>query len=233
MQQPYPVRFAVADVDHAASVDQDAVRTREAARQGVAGRSVAALAGAGDGLDDACFQVDTADGVTLGVGDVEAAIRRIGDSFGTGEFRQPGGSAVSRVTLFARAGNVVNAMILHIDPVDSVAFPQHQVNVSLRIYRERARPIQRCAGKRRSVRSGCGFTCAGERADRSSREIYPSNAAVPNIADKQRAIARESDAVRLAQLRLGGGTAIAAESGLAGACNVVMMRVRASTRRTT
>ena len=57
--------------------------------------AVAALAGAHDGRDDAGFQVDPADGVALGVGEIEAAVGRPGDALGPGEPRRLGRTAVA------------------------------------------------------------------------------------------------------------------------------------------
>lgn len=66
--------FAIADVDFSLTIDKDAVGPGGGAGEGVAIRSIAALAGAQHGLQGARFEVDAADGVGLGVGEVEAAV---------------------------------------------------------------------------------------------------------------------------------------------------------------
>src|SRR6266851_4383314 len=113
------------------------MRAREAAGQRVAIRAVTALAGAGDGLNDATLQINAADGVAFRIGDVEAAIGRIGDAFGPGEFRHSGRAAVARVTSLARAGDMVNALAMRvcarINAVDGVPFAEYHVEVTLGI----------------------------------------------------------------------------------------------------
>src|SRR5262245_32777693 len=66
------MRLAVADVEHAAGVDEDAVRPRQRALERVALRTVAAPAGAEHRPDDARLQVDFAHDVILRIRHVQA-----------------------------------------------------------------------------------------------------------------------------------------------------------------
>jgi len=63
--------------------------------------------------------------------------------------------------------------------------------------------------------------------------MQPADAVVADVADEQRAVAIEHDAVRLPQLRLRARSAVAAESCDAGAGTVVMMPVARSILRMT
>src|SRR5579862_4666075 len=83
-----------------------------------------------DGGDQASFQVDRADGMAFGVGQVEDAGGVESETFWAGEFGFASGAVVARVTLFTGAGDVVGRTIGGIDAIDGVAFAEGDVEVA-------------------------------------------------------------------------------------------------------
>src|SRR5579885_2547112 len=209
------MRLAVSHVDHAAAVHENAVRAGELAGQRIAIRAVAALAGAHYRGDNAAREVDTADGVALGVGDVQAVVRRPGDSLGPVQLGQPGRAAVPGMALFSGSGHVLDAPGALVDAVHRVAFAQNQVEVALGIGGDGPRAVQGRARQGRAVRRGFAVADAGEGGDYAGGEIHPAYAVISDVADEQAAAAIERDAVRLAELRLGGRAAVAAKAWFA------------------
>src|SRR5260370_491952 len=94
-QHAHAVRLAVAGVNRAVRVDENAVQARHLAGQRVAVGPVAFFAGAGDEFEIARLRVDHSYRVAFGVGEPGVAGGVDGDPFRTFERRQLRGSAVA------------------------------------------------------------------------------------------------------------------------------------------
>jgi hypothetical protein len=110
------VRLAVAHVDESLLVHVDTVRPAELILERIAHGSVAALARSEDNGNHAALQVDAANRVALGVGNVDSAVARIGDPLGAGELGLLGWTAIACVAFLARAGEMIDFSGLRIDP---------------------------------------------------------------------------------------------------------------------
>src|SRR6266516_291925 len=100
--------FAVADENGSVSVHEDSVRPRQSALQRIAFRAVAAFASASHQFNGSFANVDHADAVTLGIGEIDLTIRRDADSFGSGESRLLFRTAVAREPFLSGAGNMMD-----------------------------------------------------------------------------------------------------------------------------
>src|SRR5438128_178785 len=102
------------------------MRTRELAFERVAIGSIAALSRSRNCRDDSVL-IDAADGVALGVRNVNTAVRGAGNTLRSRELRQFGIAAIARVAFFAGTCDMVNAPLFSIDAIDGVSFPQRQI----------------------------------------------------------------------------------------------------------
>src|SRR5512143_4011712 len=127
VQHPNPVRLAVADVHRSGCAHENPVRTREAAILRRSVRTVAALPRADNGRDHAGPEIDAADGVALGVGEIETPVGRPGDPLRPRELRRLRGSSVARIARLAGSRDVPDAPGARVDPVHRVALSQHDV----------------------------------------------------------------------------------------------------------
>src|ERR1039457_1328585 len=125
LESPDAVRLAVRNVHLSRLAHEDAMRPRKLALARLAIRSVAPLAGAHDGGDNARFQIDSADRVALRVGQIQAAVWRPGNSFRPRELGGFGGTAVALVAGLTRAPHVEDAVARRILPKNAVAFPSY------------------------------------------------------------------------------------------------------------
>ena len=112
LQHPDAMVFAVADIDSAA-LDENAVRPGESARERIAVGAVAALAGSNDSGHGSLTQVDAADHMVFGVGNIETLIGRIRDALRTvqriprrAKPRRYRRAAIARISQLACAGDV-------------------------------------------------------------------------------------------------------------------------------
>ena len=137
------MRFAVGDIDHTFAVDENAVRPRGLAMERIAIGAVAALAGADDGGDDAAFQIDAADRMALGVGNVDATVRRPGNTFRAVQFSLARVAAFSVVAFLSGPCQMLEAAGSHVYLVDSVPFAQSQVKIALRVEIDGSRSVDR------------------------------------------------------------------------------------------
>ncbi len=140
------------------------------------------------------------------------SVRRPRDALRPVELRRLRVAAIAREALLPRARDVDNLLRLHVDPVNRIAFAQHQPQVALVIHIQRARTIQRRPFERRTIGRRLLFPSARERADGSPSQVHPPDPVIADIANQQPAVRSQRDAVWLLQLRLHGRTAIAAES---------------------
>ncbi len=205
--------LAVGYINDARAIDQYPVRPRQPAEASCAVGTVAARTVAHHGLDDPAVGVDPPNRVALGIGNIDAAVRRDGDPLRTRKLRFNGRAAVAGVPVRPGARDVVDGAPAHIDAIHRVAFAQHQVHVAARIERHRARAVQWSAVQRRAVRRGLTLSGPGERSDQPGLQIHPPNAPIADVGNVQRFAARvERDAVRLPQLRLRRRTSVARKS---------------------
>ncbi len=107
------MRFAIRDVENSVG-EQHTMGAIQLALQRIGFRTVAELTRAQHSCDDAGLEIDFANRVTLGVGDIEAVIGAVGEPFGSGETRRTsrrrttetsvqGRSTVARESKFASA----------------------------------------------------------------------------------------------------------------------------------
>src|SRR5262245_47277095 len=94
-QLPHAMVRAVADVDVAPGIDEDAVRALQPAASGADLGAVSGSAVAHERLDRSTARADHANGMVLGVGNVEVAPRPDGDSLGARKRRHLCRSTVS------------------------------------------------------------------------------------------------------------------------------------------
>src|SRR5262245_28448020 len=188
------------------------MRSSERAAERIRFGSVAALTRAECGSNHVRLQIDRADDVALGIGDVER-VAPPRQSFGACELRQTRLTAVARVPLLAGSGDVMPGHLLAVETVDGVPFPQRQIQVAGRIERNRPRAVERRAFEGGAIRCRLPVAGAAERIDDARRGIDAPTAMVADVADEQGAAARiDRDAVRLPQLRAGCRPAIAREA---------------------
>ena len=219
------MRLAIAHVDVTGGViDKNAVRPAHGAFERIAVRAVAFFARSRDQSQGRRLRgkVDRADGVALGVGQVNVALRTDADALGTGERRFFGRAAVAGESLFAGAGDVADfAGFGHVDAHDLVPLTQGQPQVALGVEIDGTRAVER--GFRLveavAVVGAVAFAVAANGRDGFGLEVDSANPMVADVADKE-AVAEvrvELNAVRPAKLRLeGGSVAVAIETGLAG-----------------
>ena len=81
--------------------------------------------------------------MTFRVSEKDISIGPDGNSLGAGQRRQFRRTAVSRETFLASTGEVVQCLILKINPVDGVSFTQRQIQAVLSVEVECSRPVQR------------------------------------------------------------------------------------------
>ena len=104
-----------------------------------------------------------------------------------------------------------------IDPVDRVSLPQREIEIAVRRERHCPRTVERRAADWRAVGRRRGGAGAGVGLDDARVEMEAPDPVVADVADEERAVTIEDDAVRLAELRVRAGPAVAAEPGDAGA----------------
>src|SRR5262249_57445936 len=120
-EQREGVRVAIPQVGDYLFVDENSVRPAQLALQRIAHRSVTALTRTEHRRDHAALQVNAADGVALGIRDVDPAVSRVRDSLGPGELGFFGGTAIACIALFAGAREVIDSPGVRIDAIDSIA----------------------------------------------------------------------------------------------------------------
>ena len=155
--------------------------------------------------------------MVLGVGDVERAVGSVGETLRAGQRRLGGRASVARIALLAGARHVMDRLVLQIDAVDRVPFPQREVEVALGVERHRARSVERRAGQRRTVGRRLALPGAREGLDEPGLQVDAPHAVVPDVADQQAPVGGEHDAVRGAKPGLRRRSAVTGESRLAGA----------------
>src|SRR4029453_3098284 len=121
-QRTNAVRFAVAHVQDASSVVQDAVWSRERAPERIRFGAVAALTCAERRSNHTCLQIDRTDDVALGVGDVER-VAPPRESLRPGKPCEASLTTVARVPLLAGSGDVMPGHLPAVETVDRVPFP--------------------------------------------------------------------------------------------------------------
>src|SRR3954447_16038881 len=117
LQPEDAMRLAVGDVYRPILRDEDPVR---------------ALQPAQNGGNNASLQVDSADGVTLRVREIQTVVRRPCDALRPRQLRLFRRTSIAGVAGFARSRYVVNTTGLRVDPVHRVALAQHQIELAVR-----------------------------------------------------------------------------------------------------
>src|SRR4029079_18757035 len=107
-------RFAVGHVEHAAAIDEHAMRPRELALMRIWLRSVAASAGAEHGRDDAGLEINPAYHMVLGVGDIQPA-GRIREALRSAKLRRTGRTSVAGISRLTGSRKVMDRAGLGID----------------------------------------------------------------------------------------------------------------------
>src|SRR2546429_4905944 len=160
----------------------------------------------------------------LGVGNVETSVGGIGHALGTiqriprrTELRSDCGTAVTRITQLARSGDSLQAPLRWIDREYLIAFAKDQVHGAVRSNVDGAWAAGRCSLERAFVGSGRCFACSGKSGNNAGLRVDFSYAIVHDVADVDVVRFIERDAVRLRQLRLVRGPAIATVTADAGA----------------
>lgn len=207
--------FAVADVDAAVFVGVDAVGAGHFALEGVGGGAVAFFAGAGDEFDGVGFGVDHADGVAFAVSEPDVAGGVDGDAFGARKSRLFGGAAVASEAAFAGAGDVVDEAGFEVELEDLIAFAGGKPEVALSVEVEGAGAFQRGACDGGAVGGGAGFAGACKGGDEAGLHVDLADDVVADVTDVKIALGSELDAVRLFELGVFGGAAVATVAGLA------------------
>ena len=87
--------LAIGDINLTVFAHEDAVRAGEATPGCGTVGAIAALTGADHRGNNAGLQIDSPDGVALGIGEVKTPIGRPGDTLGPGEARQLSRAAVA------------------------------------------------------------------------------------------------------------------------------------------
>src|SRR6266516_4384133 len=123
--------FAVADENGSVRVHEDSVRPRQSAFQRIAFRAVAAFAITRHQFNGSLANVDHADAVTFGIGEIDLPIRRDADSLRSGESRLLCGTAVARETFLSRASNVMDHASRPVEPVNCVPLTQGKPHISI------------------------------------------------------------------------------------------------------
>ena len=125
--------FAVAHIEDAGRVDKHAMRARQRAAKRIRLGAVAALTGAKHGRDDAGLELDAANDVVLGVGDVEVAASDSASPLGPPSLADARRPAVSRIALLAGASDMVNRRGAGRDAINRVALAQREVERAVTI----------------------------------------------------------------------------------------------------
>src|SRR5207247_9614845 len=135
---------AVADENGSVRVPADSVRPRQSALQRIAVRAVAAFASARYQFNGSLANVDHADAVTFGIGEIDLPIRRDADSLRSGQSRLLCRTAVAREPFLTGAGNVMDRACLQVEPVNRVPFTQRQPHISGLVKLDCPGAVQRC-----------------------------------------------------------------------------------------
>src|SRR5579884_1463983 len=212
------VVVGVADIDCPVRAYRRAVRPVEAGFRRGAAVAVAALAAAGDRRDDAAAPVDQTDRVVLGIDNEDVAVAVERHLFRRVEYRGNGRTAVAGIAACAGAGNGGDGSAGRIDRAQPAPLPFENVDGAVGRDLDGARAED--AGRRGRAAVAAVLADAGPREglDRAGHQIDDANAVVGDIGDEQPPVCSiERQPVRLGQPGARGGTAVAAEPGLAGA----------------
>ena len=191
------------------------MRTGKAALQGVAVGAVVLGAGADHEFEVAGPGVDHADRVGLGVDQPSVALGVDGDAFRPAEGGELGGPAVAGEALLARARDVRDLVVLEVELEDLVAFAGADPEVAGGVEVDRARALERRALDRGAVGGDARLARAGDGTDALGLHVDLADDVIADVADEEVALGVELDAVRLAQLGLVGGAAVARVAGFA------------------
>src|SRR5258706_16363728 len=120
----------------------------------------------------------------LGIRDVQAFIRPIGEAFGTIDPRIQSGPAVAAVALLACARDPVQRLGLYIDPVDRVALAKRQVQVAGSGRYRRARAIEwRFTDRRRST-DRLSLARPARGCDGARTDVKPPDAVIADVVNQ-------------------------------------------------
>src|SRR5437867_1356400 len=147
-------------------------------------RSVAALTGAKHSRNRAGREIDAADRVVLGIGDVQRALRCISEALRTTQLRGHRRTAIAAVSRLAGAGDTVERLCRSIDAENGVSFAKRQIEITVRRRLERPRTIVQSTVDRRALGSGFDLAGPGVGFDNSGIEVQPPDAMVADVADE-------------------------------------------------
>src|SRR5262245_23775273 len=175
--------FAVSDEDRPVVVDENSVGTGEVAFLRGAVRTIPALSGACDQLDQTPSRVDHPDAVTLGIGQKNLSPRSDAETFGSRQRRLLRRTSIARESLVAGPGCMTDHPADHVDLVDRVSFTQREPEVSFAVEIERARAEERSPVECGAIGCSSLLAGAGEGGNRSRFCVYLPDAMVADVTD--------------------------------------------------
>ncbi len=209
------VALAQRQVEIAAVVERHRARAvqRRARDRRTVGRGLP-FAGAGKGGDDASGQFDGPHAMVPDVADEQSpAVGRDGDGMRLakgGRGRRP---AVSREAWLAGAGHRRDHLGARVHLADDVVVALGDVEVPVPVEHRFVRHVQGGAGRRAAVAGVPLLAIAGDGGRAARPQVEPAEALVVEVAEDERAVRSEDDAVGIVHLLVGVARAARADHG--------------------
>src|SRR5882724_2320354 len=164
--------FRVADVDRAGRSHENSVWPGKFAFERRAFLVVTSLARPGNRDNHAVYHIDHSNGVVFRIRYIDVSVRRYRDAFWTIESALLRRAAVAGESFLSRSGCVMNHAAGEIQLQHSVALPQCEPQVPVRVESQRAWSTERCAGDGCTVRSRLPFARARIRRDGVALHVH-------------------------------------------------------------
>ena len=123
---------AVADVDDAVSSHVNSMWPTEPALERISIGAIARLSVTDQRFDLSGQLMNDADAMIFGIAEQDVSLMIDGDSFGSRKLSQPGVPSVTRISLLACSGDVMQRFGRSINAVNGVSFSQDNDEVSFR-----------------------------------------------------------------------------------------------------